>query len=1552
MQLEMQKPGEKCVYSRFPWHRFVVLAMVICCTVADAGADEESGFQSIFNAKELKDWDGDLDHWRVEDGAITGETTEENPLANNTFIIWRGGVLEDFELQLEYRIFSGNSGVQYRSFEVPDKKWVVGGYQADIEAGDRWSGANYGELFRGILAERGQRTVIGDDHKPKVTGEITSAAELQSHIRKMDWNTLHVIARGHHFTHKINGKVMSEVIDEDLSERRNRGILALQLHAGAPMKVQFRKIRLKRLPRDNSAAKTSEKKRIVFLAGKPSHGYGAHEFYAGCSLLAGVLRKNPGYSCDVVRNGYPRDATLLEGADAIVVYCDGGAGHPLIPQLEEFDAHMNRTVGLACLHYAVEVPKGEVGVKFLEWLGGYFEPHWSVNPHWKADFTRLPEHPICQGVRPFEIHDEWYYHMRFRDGMDGVTPILSANPPKTTLSRPDGPHSGNPHVRAAIERGEIQHLAWTAQRAGGGRSFGFTGGHSHWNWGDDNFRKLVCNAIVWLAGDDVPEGGVVSLPLTKERLEKNQDFPKPDTDSSNKKSSGNETKSGESAEANRTIPLPPADPSRGQEEDAPENLRDATQAVAQLDVADGLDLRLFASEPDIVSVTNCAVDHRGRVWVIEVANYRGYSGRRSEGDRILILEDTDGDGRADHQKVYYQGKDINSAMGIAVLGNRVIVSCSPNVLMFIDVDGDDRPDRRRVLFSKTGRRQHDHSAHSFVFGPDGRLYWNFGNTGQHVHDKHKNIVVDKSGNEIRDNGKPYWGGMVFRCNLNGREMEVLGHNFRNCYEVTIDSFGNLWQSDNDDDGNKSTRINFVMEFGNYGYLDEKTGDGWQIERTGWHSDVSKRHWHQNDPGVMPNLLITGAGSPTGITVYEGRLLPEPFWDRVIHADPGPRLVRACSVNSVGAGYEARVENLIEAPRDDWFRPVDVSVAPDGSIFVTDWYDPTVGGHKQGDLDRGRIFLVTVPGHQYRCPEFDFSTASGAAAALLNPNQDARYLAWTALRDMGRRAEPALREVYKSANPRHRARALWLLGQIKGRRARYVSKALQDKQPEIRALAVRLARQLKLNMPELLKSVVHDRSPQVRRECAIALRDESSEKVAGLWAELALLHDGQDRWYLEALGIGADQHWESCFREWLARVGDQWNSPAGRDIVWRSRASGALPLLAEIVNTPGESSHRKLRYMRSFDFHEGPEKEASLKRILEKKQTDGRLTMEAVRRIKGFDLDSSPAAKAAVLQYIRTRKGTDEFVALAAVFRIDELNPDLLDALIEEPDSSAGVNAAKLLLDRGGIDRLREVINGEQDEMVIAAITAIGLTQHPTVEELIRAIPFDQQRTLSVRTAATKALGRRLPGQTVLLDMVVNETLPPDLHFTVANILHSSADEQIRKKVSSYLDLPKDSQNETLPTLLQLVERRGDAERGKTLFNAAATCAKCHVVRGNGKAVGPELSEIGDKLSREAMFVSILDPNSGISHNYETYSVLLEDGVTLQGIKISDTPSAVTIKDTEAIVRVLPRDQIEIIKKQTTSLMPANLQKVLTTEQLVDVVEYMTTLKKEAAAAPN
>ena len=1105
-------------------------------------------------------------------------------------------------------------------------------------------------------------------------------------------------------------------------------------------------------------------KKVVFVAGAKSHGYFSHEHAAGCKLLAKYLNEAKiGLKAVVVTdNGYPKDPSVFDDAAAVVVYCDGGGRHLLNAHLAEFDKIMKRGVGLACIHYGVEVPKGAPGDHFLKWIGGYFETHWSVNPHWTADFKLLPNHPISSGVKPFAINDEWYYHMRFRQQMEGVTPILSAYPSADTLKRRDGAHSGNPHVRdAVLKRKEAQHVAWAYQRGkdyNEGRGFGFTGGHNHVNWGSDNFRRLALNAIAWIAKVDVPKAGVPAGEITVEVLKANQDYaprgwapeqviqklkefngkaPKQASSSSRKPApkplyagktlatgapghtveiaadlkgakelhllvtdagngyacdwaawvnprlvdaAGKETKLtslrwsaassgfgavginknalgqpikvkgktvegiGTHADSLISYKLPAghkftrflatgalddggttqgacgsqtsvqffvyAEKPRSSLTFAASGPKgpagrvgdqgDPAHAVDNLYVHEDLEATLFASEPMMLSPSAIDVDHRGRVWVCEVTNYRRHRNHRSEGDRILILEDTNGDNKADKAKVFYQGRDIDSAHGVSVFGNKIIVAVADRIVVFTDKDGDDKPDSKENLFTGIAGAQHDHGIHAVHFGPDGKFYFNFGNSGRQIKDKDGKPITDLSGNEVHDRRQPYQQGMVFRCNEDGSQFETLGWNFRNNWEVAVDSFGSVWQSDNDDDGNRGVRINYVMEFGNYGYRDEFTGRGWRDKRTNIEKEIPLRHWHLNDPGVMPNLLQTGAGSPTGIIVYEGDLLPSVFRNQVIHCDAGPSVVRAYPATREGAGYSAEVVDVLNgAARDKWFRPSDVVTAPDGSLIAADWYDPGVGGHNMRDLARGRLFLVAPPDHKYKSPKVDVSSIDGAIAALKSPNEAARYLAWHALHKLGAKAEPALQKLYADANPRYRARALWLLGKTKGRGSHYVNQAAGDKDPDIRIVAIRLARQLAdVKALDVAEKLASDTSAAVRRECAVAIRHAKNDRAAKIWAELASRHDGEDRWYLEALGLASDLNADACFAAWLDKVGDKWNTSAGRDVVWRTRAKAAPAYIVKILKDDNVPAEAHARYVRALDFHKGPEKDKALEALLD------------------------------------------------------------------------------------------------------------------------------------------------------------------------------------------------------------------------------------------------------------------------------------------------------------------------------------------------------------------
>jgi hypothetical protein len=500
----------------------LALALTTLPALASTTHSAEPGFKPIFNGTSLDGWSGDQRFWRVEDGAIVGETSKDNPAPGNTFLVWEQGEVDDFEIKLRFRMPTeyANSGVQIRS--VRHGTYVIGGYQPDL-SNDGWTGAMYEERGRGMLARRGEIAVILPDGS-RTASTFADGDKLHQLMNLHEWNEYHITARGRHIAIRLNGQRMSEIIDHG-PEARSAGLLAFQLHGGPPMRVEIKDVELRRLPL------ADQRKKVVFVAGTPSHGYGNHEHRAGCLLLGRLLEEHTDNIVSTVyTNGWPKDPTAFDNADAVVMFSNGGDGHMVNPHLRSLHEVAKRGVGVGAIHYAVEVPKGEPGDYFLQWIGGYFETDWSVNPHWTANIEEIPCHACTRGVNPLEIYDEWYYHMRFVDDRHNITPIFSTLPPADSLKRSDGPHSGNPHVRAAVlDRKESQHLMWTYQRGQlPGRGFGITGAHYHWNWAHPDFRTAVLNAIVWITGAEVPEGGIRTPAVTLEELLVNQDYERPE----------------------------------------------------------------------------------------------------------------------------------------------------------------------------------------------------------------------------------------------------------------------------------------------------------------------------------------------------------------------------------------------------------------------------------------------------------------------------------------------------------------------------------------------------------------------------------------------------------------------------------------------------------------------------------------------------------------------------------------------------------------------------------------------------------------------------------------------------------------------------------------------------------------------------------------------------------------------------------------------------------------------------------------------------------------
>ena len=1007
----------------------------------------------------------------------------------------------------------------------------------------------------------------------------------------------------------------------------------------------------------------------------------------------------------------------------------------------------------------------------------------------------------------------------------------------------------------------------------------------------------------------------------------------------------------------------------------PEAMRGPEHAVSRLDVYPGLEATLFASEPELTNPTNIDVDHRGRVWACDVVNYREHARNdlRPEGDRILILEDTDGDGVSDRTKVYYQGRDVDAALGIAVLGNRVVVTAAPNVIVFVDEDGDDKPDRKEYLFTRSGKPQDDHSTHSLSFGPDGNFYWNMGNAGRYIHDKDGRLVIDEAGHPVLDRNyeralranpgaarpdfadglvgrsSPYQGGMVFRSGADGGRTEVLGHNFRNNYEVAVDSLGGLWQSDNDNDGSYACRLNYILEYGNYGYRDELSGAGNQARRTGRSDVVPHRHWHQNDPGVVPNLLITGAGSPTGVAVYEGSLLPAELRDQVLATDAGPGVLRGIVTEKVGAGYSARMVDILKGERDKWVRPVDVAVAPDGSLFVSDWYDPVIGWNRQQETGRGRIFRIAPLDSVYSPEPPTLETVDGAIDALKSPNSSVRYMAWQSLDAGGTEAEASLVRLFREDDRiRHRARALWLLSRFAERREDYLEEAFRDPEEDIRIVGIRAARQLDLDLAPILVRLASDPSPHVRREVAIALRNVQSEHAIATWGRLADRHEAGDRWYLEALGIAADGRWDALLGPWLAAAPRRWSTPAGMDILWRSRASVTPAHLARILSSPDLPEAEAARYLRAFDFLPDSEsKSRSLRQLALGRSREGMsqpffVASEALLRLPRIELGSQPGARGALDQLLERGEGTEQFALLVQRYGLSDHYPALVRVAALNSDNPIGIASARTLLEDGAADTILGFIR-ENSELAPAAVKAVGNVRSSEAAPVLEAVLLDPTQPAAVQERAVRSLAGFSQGAEALVEIARRGEFPAEFAEVAGAAITRSMHVRLRDEAAALFPVPPMKASEPLPQMTELLVYVGNPDNGAAVFESA-TCSDCHVVDGAGTEFGPDLSEIGDKLSKAGLYESILDPSASVSPDFDLVHLSLADRDEASGFVISETAGAVTLRMEGGIVADFSLGEILLRRKSTVSAMPDDLQEQMSVDDLVDLVEYLSRLR--------
>ncbi len=618
-----------------------------------------------------------------------------------------------------------------------------------------------------------------------------------------------------------------------------------------------------------------------------------------------------------------------------------------------------------------------------------------------------------------------------------------------------------------------------------------------------------------------------------------------------------------------------------------------------------LEITLWAKSPQLFNPTNMDIDAKGRIWVTEGRNYRGSRKAPPEGDRVVILQDSDGDGVADKSTVFYQGKDLSAPLGIAVIGNEIYVSMSPNLIKFTDVDGDGvfnpAVDKKEVFLTGFSTSNHDHTLHAVTAGPDGDLYFNSGNEGFDV--------KGPDGRRFTNDGKPGADGhpspqgVAFRVKADGTGLQPIGCNFRNSYEQSVTSFGDVFMNDNDDA--QGCRTSWMMEGADFGY---HTSDGrmhWQaVRRPG--QPMPQAHWRQADPGVSPAGDIYGSGAPTGIAFYENGALPDRYLGTLLSCECAlntlfgyqPRLSKAgftlqrhdfltSNSGKQFSGTDSTGRKQVADPLKTWFRPADVTVGPDGALYVCDWYDARVGGHQTFDGQcLGGIYRIAPKGFKPKVPALDLKSVPGMIEALGNPTPNVRVLGFRALVAQGEAAIGPVKALLLDKNPYIRARAVWVLARLGEGGAQEAEALLRSPEAPLRITAFRALRRAGAPVLKHAALLARDPSPAVRREAALALRDLPLADTREILANLARGYDGADRHYLEAFGKACAGHEEEVYAMLKTALvqpdPQQWND-AFAGIAWRLHPASAVADLQARALAPQLSRAARLQALDALAF---------------------------------------------------------------------------------------------------------------------------------------------------------------------------------------------------------------------------------------------------------------------------------------------------------------------------------------------------------------------------------
>ncbi len=1031
-------------------------------------------------------------------------------------------------------------------------------------------------------------------------------------------------------------------------------------------------------------------------------------------------------------------------------------------------------------------------------------------------------------------------------------------------------------------QGGFEPWTWVREQ-GQGRVFYTASGHNEKTWNVPGFQQLVAQGIKWAAG---------RLNDQIERTAEWKKFPQP---------------------------LSPE------------------ESMKHMHVPEGFRVELFASEADILQTIAMNFDERGRLWILESPDYPNALLPNSKGhDRIRILEDTNGDGKADKFKIFARGLNIPSA--ITVVDDGVIVANSPDIMLLRDTNGDDMADERKVLYTGLGRKDTHAIASNFTYGLDN---WIWG-------------CVGYSGGEIESQGETQqFGQGIFRFRPDGSRFEFLSSTSNNTWGLGFNESGDVFASTANHDHSIHMGIpNRYIE----------SVRGWHAKGNRFMAD--HRHSHPIVKKVRQRDFPGSYTSATNATVYTARNFPRQYWNRAkFVCEPPIHLIHVDLLTRDGSDFVSRDGYNFMASDDPYTAPVQALVGPDGALWVLDWYsynvlhnnpDYTSKEHGSGnawitnqrDLQRCRIYRIVYEDPETGEPQ-NLSQASPdqLVDALKNENMFWRFTAQRLLVERGKKdVLPQLAQlVSEDSEGRAAVHALWTLEGLGAFHStgntwdHVLATALTHPAASVRRAAMNVMPKTAAWRDQLLSAgLLEDKDPLIRKDALLALSTCPPSAAAGeAIAELLMDPDNAgDRWISMAATIAGARN-DVPFL--IAAATKQYPETSREAVVESVRT------IAEHY-ARGRDASRVDAVISAFKNAEMPFVEAV---------TSGFLAGWP----KGHPPEKSPKLTAALVRLIKdaplaTRTNV---LLLAEAWGIqgqtDPLRADLIQSLFRElydeqrPEADR-IQAARRLVqfDRSGenLERVLAVVTPRSSpDLTEGIFAALQQSDMPAVATSIldrweELMPTARQRAMDV-------LVRRVPLTEVMLTALQEGRIDVG-SLTVEQAqqlaLHSDANVARRAKqlLADSKKLPDPDREKIVKQFMHLADKKGDLAQGKLVYEK--NCGECHTLHGVGGKVGPDLTGIGQS-DRHKMFIDILDPNRAIEGNYRQWQVTTEDGLILSGRLMDETKTSFTLYDTTGKAHVVLRENVDEMHMTGISVMPEGFEK-LPPEELTSLLEYLAT----------